>query len=334
MAEGLRVKFKEGYDNPGTSYHRAQAEEEEEDELDEVSAYAMASEELSELDEDAEFELELDEDVEASNKAADGLAMQASKKREEAARVQQQSDKARAAAKAEQEKISKEKKENSAEQSQDTEKTPSGVYEEVELTEEELLELEESLKVDMDVVSDGYMGTTKRKERESKKIAYAKARGDKEVARREEAKKKLSDLQEALEYLGTKYVKEKDQKESLEKTNENLIKAISSLKEQLDKVNLSNAKLLYTNKVLSNVSLNERQKTQIVENITKAESVSEAKTIYETLQSTVQSVQEKTPKSLSEALNRGPSPFLTRSRQPASLDNVLSDRMKALAGIK
>ncbi len=308
MAEALRIKFKESYDNPGTSYHRSQAEEEE-----------------------LELELELDEDVETSNKAADDLSMQASKKREEAARIQQQSDKARAAAKAEAEKIAKEKGEKSPAESAPV---ASDVNEEVELTEEELLELEESLMVDMENVPDGYMGTNKREERESKKVAYAKARGDKEVSRREYAKKNLSDLEESLKIMDKKLLKEKEKTDSLNSTNEKLLEAVNSLKDQLDKINISNAKLLYTNKVLSNVSLNERQKSQIVENITKAESVIEAKTIYETLQSTVQSVKEKTPKSLSEAINRGSTPFLTRSKQPASLDSLMADRMKALAGIR
>ena len=52
-------------------------------------------------------------------------------------------------------------------------------------------------------------------------------------------------------------------------------------------VNLTNARLLYTNRVLNSTSLNERQKTRIVESISNADSVEEAKVIYQTLQSAV-----------------------------------------------
>ncbi len=59
------------------------------------------------------------------------------------------------------------------------------------------------------------------------------------------------------------------------------------MKEKLEEVNLSNAKLLYMNRTLNNASLNERQKNKIVESIQKSDSVEEAKVIFETLQSAV-----------------------------------------------
>jgi len=191
--------------------------------------------------------------------------------------------------------------------------------EEVELTEEEMNELEEALRVDMAVESEGYMGSHKRKARENTAIAYAEARDDKKAEERKKYAERIKELQESVKKTN--------------KQNDQLILAVQALKEQLEKTNVSNAKLLYTNKVLSNVSLNERQKNNIVENITRAVSVLEAKTIYETLQSTVQSVQEKTPKSLSEAISRKQTPFLAR-KEPASYNDVMAERMKALAGIK
>ena len=101
----------------------------------------------------------------------------------------------------------------------------------------------------------------------------------------------------------------------------------------LQDVNLSNARLLYTNRVLRNPSLNERQKNKIAEAISSAGSVTEAKTIFETLQSTVESAPKKSPKSLSEAIGRRSSVLrATRQEQPSS--DPVSDRMKILAGIK
>ena len=51
---------------------------------------------------------------------------------------------------------------------------------------------------------------------------------------------------------------------------------IEQLKEKLDESNLTNAKLLYQNRIL-NISLNERQKDKIVEAISNATTVEEAK---------------------------------------------------------
>ena len=107
----------------------------------------------------------------------------------------------------------------------------------------------------------------------------------------------------------------------------------SKLKEHLTHVNVSNAKLLYTNKILSSASLNERQKNKIVEAISKTETVNEAKVIYETLQSSVGSSERKKPKSLNEAVSRNPSLFLSRRQERKQPEDPTTDRWKQLAGI-
>jgi len=110
--------------------------------------------------------------------------------------------------------------------------------------------------------------------------------------------------------------------------------AIGELKESVQDINLSNARLLYTNRVLRNTSLNERQKDKIVEAISKSDSVAEARTIYNTLQSTVQSTPQRGPKSLSEAINRPSSLIRATRKESAQPTDVFSERMKRLAGIK
>ena len=111
--------------------------------------------------------------------------------------------------------------------------------------------------------------------------------------------------------------------------------AVEVLKEKLDEVNLSNAKLLYTNRILRKSSLNERQKETIVEALSNAGSVNEAKVIFETLQSTVGESRKRTPKSLSEAVSRRPSTIIPKRRRERSRqDSIVRDRFKALAGIK
>ena len=108
---------------------------------------------------------------------------------------------------------------------------------------------------------------------------------------------------------------------------------VGELKEGLQDVNLSNARLLYSNRVLRNTSLNERQKSRIVEAISQAGSVVEARTIHETLQSSVGSSAKARPQSLSEAINR-PSSVIRASRKEIAPSDPLADRMKKLAGIK
>ena len=113
--------------------------------------------------------------------------------------------------------------------------------------------------------------------------------------------------------------------------------AIDKITQRLAEVNLSNAKLLYTNRILNNASLNERQKNEIVESITGAGSVNEAKTIFETLQNTMLSSEtskKSAPNTLSEAVKRNVSPFASRGANatPRQTD-TFSQRMQRLAGI-
>jgi len=201
--------------------------------------------------------------------------------------------------------------------------------EDFSITEEELAELAEELKVDLKPQHQlrGYMGTTNTERQLADNVEKAAARDEKEEKERKEQQEAMSDLKEKL-------AESDNRNEKLVGLIEELKDNLISLKEQTEKLSISNAKLLYTNKVLADVSLNERQKQQIVENISKASSVLEAKTIFGTLQSAVQSVSEKKPReSLSEALIRGSSPFLNRQKA-TQLEDSLSDRMKILAGIK
>jgi len=112
--------------------------------------------------------------------------------------------------------------------------------------------------------------------------------------------------------------------------------AIDKITQRLAEVNLSNAKLLYTNRILNNASLNERQRNEIVESITGAGSVEEAKTIFETLQNTMLSREasvKSSPNTLSEAVKRSVSPFASRGVVPQKQTDTFSKRMQQLAGI-
>ena len=108
---------------------------------------------------------------------------------------------------------------------------------------------------------------------------------------------------------------------------------IIQLKEKLEDSNLVNARLLYQNRVLNSVSLNERQKDRIVEAISNAKSVEEARIVFETLQSAVGSLSKrKRPESLNEVVSRSSSAFIPR-KEETKKDSSFADRMRALAGI-
>jgi hypothetical protein len=123
-------------------------------------------------------------------------------------------------------------------------------------------------------------------------------------------------------------------RERLSEQNAKMKAIITVLKEKVEEANLSNAKLLYTNQILTNDSLNERQKNKIVEALSNADSINEAKVIFETLKSAVGSVKGKAqPKSLRETIER-PTATLPRRREAKTESLPYADRMQILAGIK
>jgi predicted nuclease with TOPRIM domain len=146
------------------------------------------------------------------------------------------------------------------------------------------------------------------------------------------AKRRSTDMEEELEALKQAQEALVFENKKLKQTLTNYQEVVGSLKENVQDVNLSNARLLYTNRTLGNTSLNERQKQRIVEAISKAGSVEEARTIHETLQSTVASAPKSRPQSLSEAINR-PTSIIRASRKEEPKADPFTTRMRKLAGI-
>ena len=115
-----------------------------------------------------------------------------------------------------------------------------------------------------------------------------------------------------------------------------LLGVVEQLKTNLDEALVSNARLVYSNKTLSDASLNERQKSKIVEAIALANSAEEAKTLHETLTATVGSTTNDGPQSLSESVNRRSnlSAIMPRRKDKVVTESMsFADRMKKLAGI-
>ena len=191
--------------------------------------------------------------------------------------------------------------------------------ESTEISEETIDEIVESLVVDMMPMKRGWAGTPESEMQFNEKLAAAMAQSDKFKEERDELLKVGKELTESI----TKH----------QRVNTKMKEVVDVLKEKLDEVNLNNARLLYTNRVLRESSLNERQKETIVEALSNAGSVNEAKVIFETLQSTVGTSTKKSPKSLSEAVSR-PSTILPRRKSQNTQPDSFTDRMKVLAGIK
>ena len=68
-----------------------------------------------------------------------------------------------------------------------------------------------------------------------------------------------------------------------EKDLEEAYNVIKFLKSKINEVNLLNAKLLFSNKLFRNHSLNESQKMKVIENFDRASNIREVKLVYATL---------------------------------------------------
>ena len=118
-------------------------------------------------------------------------------------------------------------------------------------------------------------------------------------------------------------------------SNRELRALIVEAKDQLTKLNLENAKLVYQNKALGSASLNERQKTQVVEAVQTANSVEEASMIFETIQNAVGSTpdQRTRPQTLREAVQRPTSLLINSKKNNEATKDPSLGRMLRLAGL-
>ena len=109
--------------------------------------------------------------------------------------------------------------------------------------------------------------------------------------------------------------------------------AVNSLREQLEELNLFNAKLLYVNKLLQNKALTESQKKSVIKALDESNNLQEAKSLYTSLTETLSRSTDK--KTLSESRIIGSSSKSTTSSQsvkPSTSNNEVS-RWQKLAGL-
>jgi len=143
----------------------------------------------------------------------------------------------------------------------------------------------------------------------------AKKRGDKKDTAEEEGvedyKKKLKEMKAELDEA---------------------YNALSTIKTELQEVNLFNAKLLYTNKIFKAKNLTESQKVKVLAAFDKAASVKEAKLVFETLSEGM----KETKKTVNESMLRGSAskPTGVAAKKPILEVNDQFARWQTLAGIK
>ncbi len=188
--------------------------------------------------------------------------------------------------------------------------------------------LEEEIEVDMGAAKTGTFETnqgTLQYEADKEAAKDAHHGEEEEEEEQEDALGKVNELHETITAL-------KDHNVKLESV-------VHKMNDKLEETLLSNAILLYQNRTLNDASLNERQKSKIVEAIGNAESPKEAKNLHETLKATVGSDSNKGPQSLSESVNRKSnlSSMLNRRQnlnERKDSDDSFMKKMQKLAGIK
>ena len=207
------------------------------------------------------------------------------------------------------------------EQADDADILSEPILQEDGLFEEIINALNEELEVDMGEAKTGHFTTDEATLKYEQEKALAEAEDDEKKEEDEEYNKKIEELDETVRKQ-TSQIKD-------------LLKIVDELNNSLNETLLSNAKLLYCNKTLSDASLNERQKNKIVEAIAQANTPDEAKTLQETLRATVGTSKTKGPQSLSESVNRKSnlSGILPRRKQPEQ-QFTFAEHMQKLAGIK
>ena len=205
------------------------------------------------------------------------------------------------------------------------------VLSEMDLEGEEidLEEVMEAVRVDFEPVKSGWAGTPEKIMQEYESMLLAREQDSEVKEENEELRKNVAALQKENKTLSSAAIK-------LQEQTKKFSTAFKTMQEKLETMNVSNAKLLYINQALENASLNERQKRKIVEAISKAETVQEAKIMFETLNETVTTTSDvRKQATLSEMVSRKSSLLVAaRKEQPKNEANPFYNRMRTLAGIK
>jgi hypothetical protein len=118
--------------------------------------------------------------------------------------------------------------------------------------------------------------------------------------------------------------------ESMKSELDEAYSAIETLKNELNEINLLNAKLLYTNKIFKAKNLNESQKVKVLSSFDKAKNVGEVKMVFETLNEGIKVSKNTIKEHLGSASKTTNTPSV---KKPIVESNEAFLRMQKLAGI-
>ena len=106
---------------------------------------------------------------------------------------------------------------------------------------------------------------------------------------------------------------------------------IKTLRNELNEINLLNAKLLYTNKLFKAKNLTETQKLKVLSNFDKAATVSEVKLVYESLSENIKETKKSSP--INESVSFASKSIAAPKKQPILETDEIKARFQKLAGI-
>jgi len=209
---------------------------------------------------------------------------------------------------------------------------PVAEGEEEEIAEGDKEELEEKKDEDLD---EGFDLDALLEELDGLDHGLDEAKDDDDV---NEGKKDDDDVNEAKEEeLDEAKDKELDEvKDELEETR----KALTTVRAELNEVNLLNSKLLYVNRIFKANTLNESQKLRVVESLDKAGTAKEAKLIYETIKDTFnisKGTKQTKKSSIKEGLgmaSKAAGKSTAAKKEVISESNDMMKRFQKLANIK
>ena len=198
------------------------------------------------------------------------------------------------------------------------------VEDEVEVEDVEDVEVEDDVDVDIEIDE-----AKKEEVDEAKKEEVDEAKKEEVDEAKKEEVDEMSDPDMRHGDKGDSEVEKETEKMRFKE----VMSEIEALKSELQEVNLLNAKLLYTNKIFKEKNLAESKKVKVLKAFDKAETVKEAKSIFETLNEGILD----TP-AINESIKKGSASKATglepkAEKQPIIESNDVYNRMRKLAGL-
>jgi len=114
---------------------------------------------------------------------------------------------------------------------------------------------------------------------------------------------------------------------------EEAYKVIRFMRSKLNEVNLLNAKLLFSNKLFRNHSLNEGQKMKVIENFDRAQTLREVKLVFATLSESFKIGGKRRVKTIKESYASKATRSTRPNRKVLSEGHAVANRFKKLAGL-